>query len=1057
MQGQTTKILFDASKAEAAGNADWVIDADAHNIGYSSGPAILNNGNESNAQKIPTAAQSGITTSTLETYWTGALSYWGIDCAKRNYTVETLPYNGQITYGNSSNTQDLSNYKVFIVCEPNILFTATEKTAILNFVLNGGGLLMVSDHTISDRNNDGEDSPFIWNDLMSNNGIQVNPFGITFDLADFSQTTTNIPSLPSDSILYGQAGSVTQAQWSNGTSMTLNPVANSSVKGVIYKTGSTFGNTNVMVAYARYGNGKVAAIGDSSPCDDGTGDPNDVLYNGYTGDAAGNHRKLLMNMVIWLATTSGTSAPVAGFTGSPTSLCLGQSTVFTNSSSGTITSYSWDFGAGASPATATSIGPHTVSYSTSGLKTVALTVLNANGSNTMTRTDYVNVSGSCATTDVGVTTLLSPASMNCPQSGVQVQVQIKNYGTTTLNFSSSPVTVNLTVKNPSNSTQTFTQTVTSGTLAGNTTLDVTFATAYDMLLSGNYIFNASTSLAGDALASNDAMATDTVNVGPGFQSDYSVLTEDMGIVSATTPIATHETNNGFANVNLTMSGTADVRITLPSSGYTSASGGANVFFTNTSGRYFLISGINTTGYTNLQLYLGMLKSQVTALHELSIQVSTDGTTFTSLTYSSPSTANTWTYVTTSGSIPATPNLRLKFTQNSSSVQFRIDDLLLVEHVTTPSIAISGNTTFCQGGNVTLTASIAAGYLWSDGETTRSISAASTGNYSVLLTNASGCTASAGPVSVTANPIYSSSQTRYIALGSNYTLPDGRVVTVAGNYSSSLLTVSGCDSILVTTLVVVNASDNSLCTTDAVDLISGAVSHTAVNIDDGNPCTMDGCDPFTGVYHLPATEICSNGVDDNCNGLVDEGCTVTLSLKVLIEGFYKSGGSMTATVNSVSYPNLCDTITVELHSASSPFGLLFTDKKTIDVNGNGSFVFPTARAYSYYVVVKHRNSLDIWSASPVMMNSSTIIYNFSDALSKAYGSNQKQLASGVFGMFSGDTDKNGSISTADLTDVELKTTLFTTGYAAADLTGDSQADSADYSLVENNLGKSVSHP
>jgi hypothetical protein len=56
-----------------------------------------------------------------------------------------------------------------------------------------------------------------------------------------------------------------------------------------------------MVARARYGSGKVAAIGDSSPCDDGTGDGNDQLYTGYTGDANGNHRKLLMNITIWLA------------------------------------------------------------------------------------------------------------------------------------------------------------------------------------------------------------------------------------------------------------------------------------------------------------------------------------------------------------------------------------------------------------------------------------------------------------------------------------------------------------------------------------------------------------------------------------------------------------------------------------------------------------------------------------------------------------------------------------------------------------------------------------
>ena len=368
---QTVKILFDASSAETAGNADWVIDADAHNIGFGSGPATLNGGNESNAQKIPTSSQSGITASTSETYWNGALSYWGIDCVNRNYIVESLPYNGLITYGNSGNSQDLSNYKVFIVCEPNIVFTAAEKTAILTFVQNGGGLFMVSDHDVSDRNNDNWDSPHIWNDLMTNNSVQVNPFGMSFDYANFSQTSSNIPSLPTDSILHGVAGNVTQIQWSNGTSITLNPAQNSSVKGVVYKTSSSFGNNNVMCAYARYGNGKVAAIGDSSPCDDGSGDSNDNLYNGYIGDAGGNHRKLLMNISIWLATPNTSVPPVANFSGNPLTVCVGQATTFTNSSSAGVTSYSWTFGSGATPATANSVGPHSVTYASGGSKTTS--------------------------------------------------------------------------------------------------------------------------------------------------------------------------------------------------------------------------------------------------------------------------------------------------------------------------------------------------------------------------------------------------------------------------------------------------------------------------------------------------------------------------------------------------------------------------------------------------------------------------------------------------------------------------------------------------------------
>jgi len=298
------KILFDASKAQMAGSADWVIDADLHNIYSGNGPMSIG-GTESNPQKIPTPAQSGITATTPETYWNGGLSHWAVDCVNQGYTVETLPYNGQITYGLVSNAQDLSHYAVYIVDEPNINYTAGEKNAIVNFVKNGGGLLMIADHTISDRNNDGSDSPMVWNDLMANNSIQADPFGMVFDQVDVSGNATNIANLPTNTILHGTYGNVTKILWTNGTTLTINPTSNSTVKGLVFRNGSSLtGTTNVMVASSTYLAGKVVAIGDSSVADDGTGDSGDVLYDGYSTDASGNHQKLLMNAVNWLASTA---------------------------------------------------------------------------------------------------------------------------------------------------------------------------------------------------------------------------------------------------------------------------------------------------------------------------------------------------------------------------------------------------------------------------------------------------------------------------------------------------------------------------------------------------------------------------------------------------------------------------------------------------------------------------------------------------------------------------------------------------------------------------------
>ena len=301
---QSIKVLFDASSAQMAGNADWIIDSDLFNIGTGSGGAMVAGfGNESNPQRYPTPTQSNITATTSETYWKGVLSYFAIDLVKQGFTVETLPYNGLITYGISTNSQDLSNYKVFVVDEPNIRFTTSEKTAIMNFVKNGGGLMMIGDHTVSDRNNDGWDSPAIWNDLITNNTVQNNALGFIFDLQNFSQITSNIPNLPTDPILHGSFGNVTSVQFNNGTSITLNPSNNSTVKGLVYKTGaSNTGNSQVMFCASNYMSGKVCGLGDSSPADDGTGDTNDNLYSSFHTAASGSHEKLLVNAVKWLAT-----------------------------------------------------------------------------------------------------------------------------------------------------------------------------------------------------------------------------------------------------------------------------------------------------------------------------------------------------------------------------------------------------------------------------------------------------------------------------------------------------------------------------------------------------------------------------------------------------------------------------------------------------------------------------------------------------------------------------------------------------------------------------------
>lgn len=279
---QQKKFLFDNTKAETAGNADWVIDED-NNI----------------AGRYPTPDQSTVTSSTPESYWTGALSSWGIALVKLGQHVETLTSGSTFTYG-TTNAQDLQNYDVFVIDEPNIRFSTAEKTALINFVQNGGGLFMISDHTGSDRNNDGWDSPMIWNDLFTANGIVTNPFGMTVDLTNISQTSTNV--LVGDYLTSGPAGTVTAMMWSNGATIIINPTADSTVTGIVWTSGTAHGNTNLMVARAKYGSGRVVLVTDSSPADDGTGAPGNTLYVGWMDPSVNySHAYLHLNASLWLA------------------------------------------------------------------------------------------------------------------------------------------------------------------------------------------------------------------------------------------------------------------------------------------------------------------------------------------------------------------------------------------------------------------------------------------------------------------------------------------------------------------------------------------------------------------------------------------------------------------------------------------------------------------------------------------------------------------------------------------------------------------------------------
>ena len=164
---------------------------------------------------------------------------------------------------------------------------------------------------------------------------------------------------------------------------------------------------------------------------------------------------------------------------------------------------------------------------------------------------------------------------------------------------------------------------------------------------------------------------------PGLMAQTTLFSEDMGSPTANTAISSHTFQNSSP---ITFSGTADVRTTTASSGYTGSSGNGNVLLTGSIGMNFQISGISTVGYSGLSLSFGGHKTTTASnFSELEVSYSTNGTDFTNLTVPTQPTGTgtaVWRLITITlpSATENVSNLRLRFRQTSSSPQFRIDDV-----------------------------------------------------------------------------------------------------------------------------------------------------------------------------------------------------------------------------------------------------------------------------------------------------------------------------------------------------------------------------------------------
>lgn len=229
----------------------------------------------------------------------------------------------------------------------------------------------------------------------------------------------------------------------------------------------------------------------------------------------------------------------------------------------------------------------------------------------------------------------------------------------------------------------------------------------------------------------------------------------------------------------------------------------------------------------------------------------------------------------------------------------------------PTATISGNTTFCEGGSTTLTATGGASYLWNDGTTTSSISVANGGAYSVTVTDANGCSNMAS-TTVTVNPLpnivingnssfcQGGSTTLTAQGGNSYTWSNGAqtayiTVTSSGNYTVTGVGANGCSnsasvSVTASPLPTITIGGNtSFCQGGNTTLTaSGADSYAWSNGTTTPSITVDAF----GVYSVTGTTALG------CTGTASVTVTVSPNPTITITGDTElcPGESTTLTAN-----------------------------------------------------------------------------------------------------------------------------------------------------------------
>ncbi len=611
----------------------------------------------------------------------------------------------------------------------------------------------------------------------------------------------------------------------------------------------------------------------------------------------------------------------------PTTFCSGGSVVLTSSAA---TGNAWSTGATTQSITAFSGGSYTVTF------------MDANGCSATSASTTVTVNPTPATPTItaggptsfcagGSVTLTSSASTgNTWSTGATTQsITVTASGSYTVTVSSgscssvsaaTTVTVNplppvpiITASGPTTFCSGGSVTLTSSSATGNTWSTGATTQSITVTTSGSYTVTVS-----NGSCSSTSVAT-TVTVNP---------TPPVPIITAGGPT----TFCSGGSVVLTSSSTT---------GNTWSTGATTQSITvSTSGSYTVtVSSGSCTSTSSPVVVI------VNALPPVPVITASGPTTFCaggSVTLTSSSaTGNTWSTGATTQSITVSTAGSYSVTvSNATCSSTSASEVVTVNPLPPiPTITASGPTTFCAGGDVTLTSSAATGNTWWVGAYSQSVTVSTGGTYTVTV-SALGCTSTSAPISVTVNPLPTVTASNNGPLCVNQPLNLTANGTPGGTYSwtgpnsfastaqnPGIASITNADFGVYTVTITLNS-----CTATATTNVASNTGVSTAIIPAGPFCANDVAVILSSVS--PGGNWSGTGIVNASTGLFDPGVSGPGSFVITydIPGSCSGASTTTIVVNPVPITNF----TADNLSGCADLQVTFTNQTPSTASAQWSF-------------------------------------------------------------------------------------------------------------------------